>query len=100
MKGEVSLAKKAKYKIKQSGGTYEIIHFETSAEQILETNGKQFVTKAQKQQIDSVNAEMERLKAENEQLRSLVEGISSQLEKIQSDLNNAKTRVAWTVVKS
>ena len=94
------MAKKAKYKIKQSGGSYEIIHFETSAEQILETSGKQFVTQAQKQQIETVESEMRQLRAENARLRELVESVSSQLQSLQSELNKAKTKVAWTVVKS
>lgn len=94
------MAKKARYKVKQSGGSYEIIHFETSAEQILETAGKQFVTQAQKQQIETVESEMQQLRAENARLRELVESVSSQLQSLQSELNKAKTKVAWTVVKS
>ena len=100
------MSKKAKYKVKNSSGSYDIIHFETSAEQIVESNSKQFITKAEKQQIalkasrDYVDEEVRSLKAENAQLRNLIENLSNQLEKVQTDLGKAKNKIAWTVVKS
>lgn len=42
------MAIKSKYRIKNSDGTYDIMHFETSSEQVLTTDGKQFVSNEEK----------------------------------------------------
>lgn len=100
------MAKKAKYKIKQGSGSYEIIHFETSVDQIVQSREKQFITQEEKEQIalkanqDYVEREMKALKSENAELKSLIQDLSEQLSQIQSSLNKAKTRIAWTTVKN
>lgn len=41
-------AKKAKYRVKNSDGKYEVIHLETSADQVITTGEKQFVSATEK----------------------------------------------------
>lgn len=45
------MAIKTKYRIKDSSGKYNVIHFQTSADQILTSDDLQFVSKEEKQKI-------------------------------------------------
>lgn len=45
-------AKKASFKVKNSDGKYEVVHFKTSANQIETNNEKQFISKTQINQIE------------------------------------------------
>lgn len=47
-----SEAKTAKYRVKNADGTYDVIHFETGANQVIENEDKQFVSAQQKTQYD------------------------------------------------
>lgn len=45
------MAIKTKYRIKDSNGKYQVIHFQTSADQIITSEDLQFVTKEEKEII-------------------------------------------------
>lgn len=45
--------RKAKYRVKNSNGKYEVVYLETSADQVEETSDRVFVTPAEKSQITS-----------------------------------------------
>lgn len=45
------MAIKTKYRIKDSSGKYEVIHFQTSADQVITSDDSQFVTKEEKEII-------------------------------------------------
>ena len=45
------MAIKTKYRIKDSNGQYKVIHFQTSADQVITSDDLQFVTKEEKQKI-------------------------------------------------
>ena len=46
------LTKNAKYRVKNSQGVYEVVHFETNVEQVVENENKQFVSAEKKAQYD------------------------------------------------
>ena len=48
------MALKTKYRIKNSSGEYEVIHFQTSADQIITDDNLQFVTKEEKEQLRTI----------------------------------------------
>lgn len=45
------MAIKTKYRIKDSNGQYKVIHFQTSADQVITNDNLQFVTKEEKEKI-------------------------------------------------
>lgn len=45
------MAVNTRYRIKNAEGNYEVIHFETSAEQIITSNDKQFISAEEKQRL-------------------------------------------------
>ena len=48
------MAIKTRYRIKNSKGGYETVHFQTSADLVVTSDDLQFVTKEEKQKINSV----------------------------------------------
>lgn len=48
------MAIKTRYRIKNSRGEYEIVHFQTSADQIITDENFQFVTLEEKEQISKI----------------------------------------------
>lgn len=48
------MAIKTKYRIKNSNGTYDVIHFQTSADQVITNDEMQFVTAEEKKQIAQI----------------------------------------------
>lgn len=46
--------KKARYKLRNVNGTYDVIHFETVAEQVRESDIKQFVSLEEKELLKSI----------------------------------------------
>ena len=49
------MAIKTKYRIKNSNGDYEVIHFQTSADQIVTDDKLQFITKEEKEKLNQLN---------------------------------------------
>lgn len=45
------MAVNTRYKIKNAEGVYEVIHFETSADQIITSDDKQFISAEEKRQL-------------------------------------------------
>ena len=52
------MAIKTRYRIKNSKGGYETVHFQTSADLIVTNDDLQFVTKEEKQKINSIKSHM------------------------------------------
>lgn len=48
------MAIKTKYRIKNTKGTYDVIHFQTSADQVITNDEMQFVTAQEKEQIAQI----------------------------------------------
>lgn len=48
------MAIKTKYRIKNSNGTYDVVHFQTSADQVITNDEMQFVTAEEKKQIAQI----------------------------------------------
>lgn len=46
--------KNSRYRVKNSEGSYDVIHFETSANQVLTSDDKQFVSENEKQRWNSI----------------------------------------------
>lgn len=49
------MAIKTKYRIKNSSGKYDVIHFQTSADQVITNDEMQFVTRQEKEQLSQIN---------------------------------------------
>ena len=49
------MAIKTKYRLKNSNGIYDVVHFETSADLVITNKDRQFVTEQEKEQINKVN---------------------------------------------
>ena len=52
------MAIKTRYRIKNSKGKYETVHFQTSADLVVTSDDLQFVTKEEKQKINSVKTHL------------------------------------------
>lgn len=50
------MAIKTKYRIKNSSGKYEVIHFQTSADQVITNEELQFVTKEEKEKLNQLKS--------------------------------------------
>lgn len=74
--------KKAKYKVKNSSGTYDLVYLETSADQVQETGDRVFITPAQKSKI----AEIDTIKSQI----GVINGNESQAGSINKALKDAK----------
>lgn len=71
--------RKAKYRVKNSEGKYEVVYLETSADQVEETSDRVFVTPAEKSQITS---NKEAIAAETQARTEAVNGINGKLDVI------------------
>lgn len=71
--------RKAKYRVKNSEGKYEVVYLETSADQVEETSDRVFVTPAEKSQITS---NKEAIAAETQAREAAVNGLSGRLDVI------------------
>lgn len=74
--------RKAKYRVKNSEGKYEVVYLETSADQVEETSDRVFVTPAEKSQITS---NKEAIAAETQARETAVNGLSGRLDVIEGD---------------
>lgn len=66
--------KKAKYKVKNSSGTYDLVYLETSADQVQETEDKVFVSPAEKgkiAEIDTIKGQIAVINGEDAQEGSI-----------------------------
>ena len=64
--------KRAKYRVKNSEGEFEVVYFETSADQVEETADRKFVTAEEKAKIvDTANAINEETAARTEAVNLL-----------------------------
>ena len=87
--------KRAKYRVKNSEGEFEVVYFETSADQVEETADRKFVTAEEKAKIvDTANAINEETTARTEAV-NLLQGRLDVIEgsgtgSIQKALENAK----------
>ena len=79
---EELLIRKAKYRVKNSAGKYEVVYLETSADQVEETADKVFVTPAEKNQITS---NKEAIAAETKARETAVNGLSGRLDVVEGD---------------
>ena len=48
------MAIKTKYRIKNSNGKYDVIHFQTSADQVITNDEVQFVSKEEKEKVQKL----------------------------------------------
>ena len=71
--------RKAKYRVKNSEGKYEVVYLETSADQVEETSDRVFVTPAEKSQITS---NKEAIAAETQARTEAVNAINGKLDVI------------------
>ena len=74
--------RKAKYRVKNSEGKYEVVYLETSADQVEETSDRVFVTPAEKSQITS---NKETIAAETQAREAAVNGLSGRLDVVEGD---------------
>lgn len=74
--------RKAKYRVKNSAGKYEVVYLETSADQVEETSDRVFVTPEEKTQITS---NKEAIAAETQARETAVNGLSGRLDVIEGD---------------
>lgn len=74
--------RKAKYRVKNSDGKYEVVYLETSADQVEETSDRVFVTPAEKSQITS---NKEAIAAETQARENAVRGLSGRLDVIEGN---------------
>lgn len=74
--------RKAKYRVKNSEGKYEVVYLETSADQVEETSDRVFVTPAEKSQITS---NKEAIAAETQAREAAVNGLSGRLDVVEGD---------------
>lgn len=72
--------RKAKYRVKNSDGKYEVVYLETSADQVEETSDRVFVTPAEKSQITS---NKEAIAAETQARENAVNGLSGRLDVVE-----------------
>lgn len=72
--------RKAKYRVKNSDGKYEVVYLETSADQVEETSDRVFVTPEEKTQITS---NKEAIAAETQARETAVNGLSGRLDVIE-----------------
>lgn len=72
--------RKAKYRVKNSEGKYEVVYLETSADQVEETSDRVFVTPAEKSQITS---NKEAITAETQAREAAVNGLSGRLDVVE-----------------
>lgn len=71
--------RKAKYRVKNSEGKYEVVYLETSADQVEETSDRVFVTPAEKSQITS---NKEAIAAETQAREAAVNAINGKIDVI------------------
>lgn len=74
--------RKAKYRVKNSDGKYEVVYLETSADQVEQTSDRVFVTPAEKTQITT---NKEAIAAETEARTQAVNGLSGRLNVIEGE---------------
>lgn len=74
--------RKAKYRVKNSAGKYEVVYLETSADQVEQTSDRVFVTPDEKSQIIS---NKEAIAAETQARETAVNGLSGRLDVIEGD---------------
>lgn len=74
--------RKAKYRVKNSEGKYEVVYLETSADQVEETSDRVFVTPAEKSQITS---NQEAITAEAQAREEAVNGLSGRLDVVEGN---------------
>lgn len=74
--------RKAKYRVKNSAGKYEVVYLETSADQVEQTSDRIFVTPEEKTQITS---NKEAIAAETQARETAVNGLSGRLDVIEGD---------------
>lgn len=74
--------RKAKYRVKNSAGKYEVVYLETSADQVEQTSDRVFVTPEEKTQITS---NKEAIAAETQARETAVNGLSGRLDVIEGD---------------
>ena len=74
--------RKAKYRVKNSAGKYEVVYLETSADQVEQTADRVFVTPAEKSQITS---NKEAIAAETQAREAAVNGLSGRLDVVEGD---------------
>lgn len=74
--------RKAKYRVKNSAGKYEVVYLETSADQVEQTADRVFVTPEEKSQITS---NKEAIAAETQARETAVNGLSGRLDVIEGD---------------
>lgn len=74
--------RKAKYRVKNSEGKYEVVYLETSADQVEETSDRVFVTPAEKSQI---TFNKEAIAAETQAREAAVNGLSGRLDVVEGD---------------
>ena len=72
--------RRAKYRVKNAQGQYEIVYLETSADQVEQTSDRVFVTPAEKSQITS---NKEAIAAETQARETAVNGLSGRLDVIE-----------------
>ena len=72
--------RKAKYRVKNSEGKYEVVYLETSADQVEQTSDRVFVTPEEKSQITS---NKEAIAAETKARETAVNGLSGRLDVIE-----------------
>ena len=72
--------RKAKYRVKNSDGKYEVVYLETSADQVEQTSDRVFVTPEEKSQITS---NKEAIAAETKARETAVNGLSGRLDVIE-----------------
>lgn len=74
--------RKAKYRVKNSAGKYEVVYLETSADQVEQTSDRVFVTPEEKTQITS---NKEAIAAETQARETAVNGLSGRLDVIEGN---------------
>ena len=74
--------RKAKYRVKNSEGKYEVVYLETSADQVEQTSDRVFVTPDEKSQIIS---NKEAIAAETQARETAVNGLSGRLDVVEGD---------------
>lgn len=81
LREEVAI-KKAKYRVKNSNGNYEVVYLETSADQVEQTSDRVFVTPAEKTQITT---NKEAIAAETQARTEAVNGLDARLDVIEGE---------------
>lgn len=77
---EEELIRKAKYRVKNADGKYELVYLETSADQVEETADRVFVTPAEKAKITSMTSDLEAEVTARTEADSLLSGRLDTLE--------------------